>query len=637
MVLPPFVIEGGLPLALARGLSVAGLFLVFGSTLARVAVIPPVLARLGPTGTQVLERRQRRLVWAGLATAVLAVATWTWLVAGTLADAPGFQQTAAILPTLLRDTVFGHVVLLQLGALALVALAVARRLHWPAAGLAAAAVALQAAHGHAASMHAGLSLLLLSDLLHLLAGAAWLGGLLPLFIVVAGAPAATAALACRRFSPLGTACVLILAVTAGYQSWTLIGSLPGLIGTAYGLLATIKAALFLALLGFAARNRFRLTPDLAGQAPAAARRRMLRSVVGETVVGLLVVLAAGVLSSLPPAMHIQPVWPFPLRLSLATVTEDPNFRREVIAAGLALTGAVALLAAAALVRHRTRWLALIAAIGIAWFAAPHLDLLLVQAYPTSYDRSPTGFAAAGIVQGGALFPGNCASCHGAAGHGDSATGRGLPIPPADLTAAHLWMHSDGELFWWLSHGMEAPQGGLAMPGFAGVLSDEQRWHLIDYIHAYNAGVAMRSMRQWPVPIQAPAFQAICAGGMTMALADLRGQVLHLVIGFPPRPPAAPDGVTTIIASLDSAARPDTGVCVVRDEEVLRAYAIVAGLTPSAVGGAQFLVDGDGWLRNVQQPKAAPGWNDPAVLAEAVAAIRTHPLASMGGGMPPMQM
>jgi len=637
VVLPPFVIEGGLPLALARGLSVAGLFLVFGSALARVAVMPPVLACLGPTGTQVLERRQRRLVWAGLATAVLAAATWTWLVAGTLADAPGIQQTAAILPTLLRDTAFGHVVLLQLGTLALIALAVARRLHWPAAGLAAAAVALQAAHGHAASMHAGPNLLLLSDLLHLLAGAAWLGGLLPLLIVVAGAPAATAALACRKFSPLGTACVLILAVTAGYQSWTLIGSLPGLIGTAYGLLATIKAALFLALLGFAARNRFRLTPDLAGQAPDAARRRMLRSIAGETLVGLLVVLAAGILSSLPPAMHIQPVWPFPLRLSLVTVGEDPDFRREVIAAGVALIGAVVLLAAAALIRHRTRWLALTAAMVIAWFAVPHLDLLLVQAYPTSYNHSPTGFAAAGIVQGGALFPGNCASCHGATGHGDGPLARGLPIPPADLTAAHLWMHSDGELIWWLSHGMEAPEGGLAMPGFAGALSEEQRWNLIDYIRAYNVGVAMRSTGQWPVPVQAPAFQAICAGGMTMALADFRGQVLRIAIGFPPRLPAATDGVTTIIASPDPAARPGAGVCVVRDEDIPRAYAIVAGLTPSEVGGAQFLVDGDGWLRGLQQPNAVPAWNDPAVLAAAVAAIRMHPLASMGGGMPPMQM
>ena len=80
--------------------------------------------------------------------------------------------------------------------------------------------------------------------LHLLAGAAWLGGLLPLLIVVQSVPAPAAALACRRFSPLGTTCVLVLAATAGFQFWVLIGGLPGLLGTAYGLVALAKIVLF---------------------------------------------------------------------------------------------------------------------------------------------------------------------------------------------------------------------------------------------------------------------------------------------------------------------------------------------------------------------------------------------------------
>ena len=527
MTLPPFALEGGLPLALARGMSVAGLFSVFGSALARVAVMPPALARPGPA--QALERSWQRLIWASLVVAVLASATWTWLVAGTLADTASVGEAAATLPTLMRYTAFGHVVILQVGALVLVALAVACRLRWPVAGLAAIAVALQAAHSHAAAMNAGPSFLLLSDALHLLAGAAWLGGLLPLLIVIATAPADVAALACRRFSVLGTVCVLILVGTASYQFLILIVGLPGLIGTAYGLLALAKMALFVVLLGFAARNRFRFTPDLAGNAPDPARRRMLRSIAGETAVGLVVVLVAGILSSLPPAMHIQPVWPFPLRPSLVTVEEDPDFRREVIAAGFALGGAVALMALAVLVRHRTRWLVLVAAIVIAWFAIPHLDLLLVQAYPTSYDHSPTEFAATGIVRGEMLFPSNCAACHGAAGRGDGPSAHGLPVPPADLTAAHLWMHSDGELIWWLSHGIEAPEVGLVMPGFADTLSVEERWDLIDFIRARNAGVAMRVTGDWPVPVQAPGFQATCAGGRTVTLADLRGQVLRLVV------------------------------------------------------------------------------------------------------------
>ncbi len=51
---------------------------------------------------------------------------------------------------------------------------------------------------------------------------------------------------------------------------------------------------------------------LAGDAPALARRRMRRSLARETMIGLLVVLAAGVLASLPPSvemavMHANPM------------------------------------------------------------------------------------------------------------------------------------------------------------------------------------------------------------------------------------------------------------------------------------------------------------------------------------------
>ncbi len=154
-------------------------------------------------------------------------------------------------------------------------------------------------------MDPGPSWLLLSNGLHLLAGAVWLGGLLPLLIVVQSVPIPAAALACRRFSPLGTVCVLVLAATAGFQFWVLIGGLPGLLGTAYGLVALAKIVLFAILLGFAAANRLRLTPGLADDAPEQARRRMRRSLAGETALGLLVVLAAGVLASLPPAMHVR--------------------------------------------------------------------------------------------------------------------------------------------------------------------------------------------------------------------------------------------------------------------------------------------------------------------------------------------
>ncbi len=312
--------------------------------------------------------------------------------------------------------------------------------------------------------------------------------------------------------------MLVLAGTALFQSSILIGGLPGWIGTGYGLVALAKIALFAVLLGFAARNRFRLTPALARPAGVAAKQALLRSIAGETGVGLLVVLAAGLLTSLPPAMHVQPLWPFAWRLSLDAVREDADFRREAVLAALALGGAAVLLAAALVVRHWSRWAMGAVAVAIAWIAAPHLGLLLADAYPTYYWHSPTGFASASIAQGAALYPAHCASCHGTDGRGNGPAAAGLPVPPADLTAAHLWMHADGELFWWLTHGIEAPDGRPAMPGFAAVLSEDQRWALIDWLRAHNAGLARAATGDWPLPVQAPGLEARCADAASVTLA-----------------------------------------------------------------------------------------------------------------------
>jgi copper resistance protein D len=73
------------------------------------------------------------------------------------------------------------------------------------------------------------------------------------------------------------------------------GGVGGLVGTAYGSVLLLKAALFAALLGLAATNRFRLTLALERQVAQAARWVLLRTIAAETALGPMVVLAAGVL------------------------------------------------------------------------------------------------------------------------------------------------------------------------------------------------------------------------------------------------------------------------------------------------------------------------------------------------------
>jgi mono/diheme cytochrome c family protein len=338
------------------------------------------------------------------------------------------------------------------------------------------------------------------EALHLLAAGAWLGGLIPLLLFLLSFPPQGAQDVVLRFSRLGLACVVTLALTIAVQSWILIGGLPGLVGTEYGLLALLKLALFLGLLGIAVLNRFRYTPALMGETGPAARQKLQWSVIFEAMVGLCAVLAAGVLLTQPPAIHEQPDWPFPYQFSLVTQS-DPDLRNETLfGATLAIVAFACLCLAVAW--RRGRVIALAAAIGFGWWSWPHLSLLLVPAYPTSFYHSPTGFTAASIARGSELFMQNCTTCHGNEGRGNGALAKNLPIPPADLTAQHLFEHSDGEMFWWLSHGIEGPDGNLAMPGFADALDEDARWNLIDYVRAHNAGLAVAEGGHSPKPIMA---------------------------------------------------------------------------------------------------------------------------------------
>ena len=638
-VVPAFDVEGGLALTLARGLFVAALLAVFGTVLFATVVAPRALAR---GDAEVAARARRRLLGLALvelAATLLALPVWLVAQAADMASAMSIMDAAAAAPTVLTDTAFGHLLLAQGSMLVAAGLALGWQPALPsvrlrlATVLLAVAVAMQAGHGHAWAMYGRPSLLLLSGVLHLLAAGGWLGGLVPLLLMVRDAPFRVGAAAARWYSPLGKWCVAGVVISSAWQFWQLIGGLPGLLGTAYGWIAGLKLALLGVLFGFAVLNRYRLAPALLRASPERARRKLVGSIAVQTGFGVLTVLAAGVLSSLPPAVHEQPMWPFPDRLSLDTVRGDPGFRDEVIGAALALAGAVLAVLVVSLLHRRLRWViwpTVAAATGIAWLAMPHLGLLLVEAYPTSYYHSPTNFVATAIVHGATLFPQHCAVCHGPEGRGNGPAAASLPVPPADLTAAHLWMHSDGELFWWLTHGIEAPEGGVAMPGFADVLSPDDRWDLIDYVRAHNAGLVVRSSGTWTPPVQAPGLQAECSGGRSVSLADLQGGFVRLVFDAAPSLPGPVPGVTAILVGADLAIQPAPGFCVARDGAVPRAYAIVSGTAPNELAGTQFLIDGNGWLRAMQRPSRAPGWDDPDKLLAAMRQLQAHPVAASVG-------
>jgi copper transport protein len=145
-----------------------------------------------------------------------------------------------------------------------------------------------------------------ADYLHLVAAAFWMGAL---FHLASDVPymLRTLPLAERRtllatlvprFSILATLCVGTLILTGFYGAWAQVTVLPAL-RTPYGLALLIKLALFIPMLVLGALNLWWVRPQLACK--DSAGRWLSRLVIGEVVLGILVLFAVGCLTSLEPA------------------------------------------------------------------------------------------------------------------------------------------------------------------------------------------------------------------------------------------------------------------------------------------------------------------------------------------------
>ncbi|MEU0388034.1 copper resistance CopC/CopD family protein [Streptomyces chartreusis] len=124
------------------------------------------------------------------------------------------------------------------------------------------------------------------DVLHLLAVAAWLGGLGALLVALYRAPADAPvdASAVRRFSGVAFGSVLALIATGTYQSWRQLGSWSAFTDTRYGQLLLAKIALVAVLVGVAWISR-RWTGRLAETVPASAEREKARVGAGADISG----------------------------------------------------------------------------------------------------------------------------------------------------------------------------------------------------------------------------------------------------------------------------------------------------------------------------------------------------------------
>lgn len=142
------------------------------------------------------------------------------------------------------------------------------------------------------------------DWLHLIAAAGWIGGLPALLLVLRALPAADRMAAGRllvpRVSRVALASLVVLVLTGLIAARRTVGDLSGLTASLYGgtLLVKLGLVLIAALLG--ALNRFVLRPRVEAGVPAALDR-FRRSVSAEVALGAVILLAVGVLTTVPPA------------------------------------------------------------------------------------------------------------------------------------------------------------------------------------------------------------------------------------------------------------------------------------------------------------------------------------------------
>ena len=437
---------------------------------------------------------------------------------------------------------------------------------------------------------------LLSDYLHLLASAIWVGAL---FHFCLGIPLALRSLSARerrdcfssmvpRFSVVATLSVAVLVVTGLFNSWAQVTVLPAM-GTPYGLTLLVKVVLVVALLLFGAMNLLWVRPAIRASGERVVWLK--RFVNAEVVLAVLVLASVAVLTSLEPArqvasrqgigappppvfrdtdegtnmsLSVEPrqvgannltvfledrlgnpiadasdvrlrmryldsdlgdetasaiaagdgsyvlegaqfsiagAWQVELLVtrpdafdartafrfeinagsvsSSAAISPSPGTANALLGGGLVLLGVLFMVTALPLGGWFTRAGAGVMAPGILGLCVGIFLVVnspLVQTDQRSDMVNPFPPNPESLQEGKATYGLHCQSCHGEAGRGDGPGGEGLDPPPADLTI-HVPLHPDGDLFGFIEDGVP----GTGMAPLGGVLTDDEIWHVINYI------------------------------------------------------------------------------------------------------------------------------------------------------------
>lgn len=91
---------------------------------------------------------------------------------------------------------------------------------------------------------------------------------------------------------------------------------------------------------------------------------------------------------------------------------------------------------------------------------------------------------AAVSAGQQVYTTNCASCHGDSGAGDGPAAASLNPPPSDLATNEDGL-SDAYMYWRIAEGGAMEPFNSTMPAWKSVLSEDQIWQNICYLHSLD--------------------------------------------------------------------------------------------------------------------------------------------------------
>jgi copper transport protein len=307
-----------------RALILWGLLTVTGGLVFELVIMgrPAGKDKRGKEIQEKLSARMTAVLWVALVVAVVASAGQLLLYAAALFDIPIGQVFGGPLRSALSRTDWGRfwvwrAWLLLLLVMVLAGLTAARASLRPALlrlfQIGALVIALGILFTLSMVSHAAANLTIrtaaiFTDMVHLIAAAFWVGGVihfafaLPL-LLQSNSKERRAWLAALvpRFSTMAILSVGSLIISGLYSSWAQVTTVPAL-ATPYGLTLIVKVALLIPLFVLGAINLVRISPRLSQEETAGWQLR--RSVTAEAVIGTLLLAVAGLLISLEPARQV---------------------------------------------------------------------------------------------------------------------------------------------------------------------------------------------------------------------------------------------------------------------------------------------------------------------------------------------